>query len=209
MNRLISILITLFLIFLLYIWINSVMSKKKNGSEEDIAQTAASAENAQEGDTKDTSYKLSNYNPESKRDPHQKTGSKTKNEPDAAEKIAAAEKENIEKKLTVAPVNQKPPAVETKSEPPVKPQTNQQTKKATDGPHLVIAGNFVTRAYAEARMKDLQDFGYRNAEIVNFDLSEYHTVCAGRFSEIMEARRIAKKIRDYHKIEAYVRVGNE
>ena len=54
----------------------------------------------------------------------------------------------------------------------------------------------------------LKKAGFKDVEIVNFDLSEYHTVCAGRFTDVNEARRLVKKLKDYHKIDAYVRVGN-
>jgi hypothetical protein len=72
--------------------------------------------------------------------------------------------------------------------------------------HLVIDGNFLQRANAESRQNELLQNGYKNAEIVNFDLSEYYTVIAGRFDEGIEARRIAKKVNDYLNIKAYVRV---
>jgi len=72
----------------------------------------------------------------------------------------------------------------------------------------VIAGNFLTRANAEERVKELKKLGYSKAEVVNFELSEYHTACAGRYTDLNEARRIAKKIKDMNGIDTYVRHGN-
>ena len=60
---------------------------------------------------------------------------------------------------------------------------------------------------AQQRLAELKKAGYKDAEIVNFDLSEYHTVCAGRFSDVNEARKLVKKLKDYNKIDAYVRIG--
>jgi cell division septation protein DedD len=88
------------------------------------------------------------------------------------------------------------------------PATTNKATENTGGTHLVIAGNFLTRANAEERVKELKKLGYSNAEVVNFELSEYHTACAGRYTDLNEARRIAKKIKDMNGIDTYVRHGN-
>ncbi len=72
---------------------------------------------------------------------------------------------------------------------------------------MVIVGNFSQLANAEQLVKDLKKAGYPNAEIVRFDMSQYHTVCAGRYDDVNEARKVAKKLKDYEKIDAYVRIG--
>ncbi|MEP6648204.1 MAG: SPOR domain-containing protein, partial [Saprospiraceae bacterium] len=77
-----------------------------------------------------------------------------------------------------------------------------------EGKHLVIAGNFLQKVNAEQRMAELKKAGFKDTELLNFDLSEYHTVCVGRFSDVNDARRLVKKLKDYHKIDAYVRVAN-
>jgi cell division septation protein DedD len=79
---------------------------------------------------------------------------------------------------------------------------------STGGKHLVIAGNFTQQVNAQQRVQELKKAGFPDAEVVQFDLSEYYTVCAGRFSDVNEARRLVKKLKDYHKIDAYVRVGS-
>ena len=56
-------------------------------------------------------------------------------------------------------------------------------------------------------MAELKKAGFPNAEVINFDLSEYYTVCVARFSDVNEARKLVKKLKDYHKIDAYVRIG--
>ena len=72
----------------------------------------------------------------------------------------------------------------------------------------MIAGNFSQEHNAQTRVDELKRAGFKEAEVVNFDLSEYHTVCVGRFSDVNEARRLVKKLKDYHKIDAYVRIGS-
>jgi hypothetical protein len=83
-----------------------------------------------------------------------------------------------------------------------------KSTEAAAGLHLVIAGNFLEKANAEERVRQLQKLGYPLAEVVNFELSEYHTACAGRYSDLNEARRISKKIKEMHGIDTYVRLGN-
>ncbi|MDX1410062.1 MAG: SPOR domain-containing protein, partial [Saprospiraceae bacterium] len=98
-----------------------------------------------------------------------------------------------------------PKAEETVTTPPAPPAS---TAESPDGIHLVIAGNFLERANADKRARQLREKGFTNAEVVNFQLSQYHTVCAGRYHDLAEARRMAKKLKDYHSIDAYVRNGN-
>ncbi|HKZ37422.1 MAG TPA: SPOR domain-containing protein, partial [Chryseolinea sp.] len=97
-----------------------------------------------------------------------------------------------------------PPATKT-SQPITKPTS---VAASADGKHLVIVGNFLQQVNANQRLQELKKAGFEDVEIVNFDLSEYHTVCAGRFDDVNEARRLVKKLKDYHKIDAYVRIGS-
>jgi cell division septation protein DedD len=116
----------------------------------------------------------------------------------AEKKPVTTKPENNSKKVSA------PPAAKTPE--PVAKKTS--LSASTEGKHLVIAGNFLQRVNAEQRMQELKKAGFENVEIVNFDLSEYHTVCAGRFADVNEARRLVKKLKDYYKVDAYVRVGS-
>jgi cell division septation protein DedD len=115
-----------------------------------------------------------------------------------------------------APVKtpEKPKPVESKPKSTPKPPPSETVKTVTksvepaSGLHLIIAGNFLEKANAEERVRQLQKLGYPLAEVVNFELSEYHTACAGRYSDLNEARRISKKIKEMHGIDTYVRLGN-
>lgn len=199
MNRLISILITLFVIFLIYIWINSVMSKK---SSPEIQSDRPTKTEVQDGDKKkqeDKSLKLSNY--EDQKQTEKNTQAKKETDDSPGEKA-------VDSKNDKAPVesNPAPIAIPVNQKPVQKPIPPKKVGNAANM-HLVIAGNFLQRANAESRLNELLQNGYKNAEIVNFDLSEYYTVIAGRFDDVIEARRIAKKVNDYLNIKAYVRVG--
>lgn len=198
MNRLISILVTLFVIFLVYIWINNVMSNRDDATLDETSSAISAKQNSDQ--------KTLVMNDEA-------VDGKTDSELVANENTMPAEdSEEAEEPPIAIPVNHKPApkptATKTANQTQNKPSAPKKVANAAQM-HMVIAGNFSKRSNAENRLKELQQNGYKNAEIVNFDLSEYYTVCAGRFSDLMEAKRIAKKVRDFLNIEAYVRVGKE
>ncbi|MEM1322897.1 MAG: hypothetical protein AAGG75_21710 [Bacteroidota bacterium] len=74
----------------------------------------------------------------------------------------------------------------------------------SDGDFLVLAGTFISQPNAEREVSRLKKMGYNNAEIVEFDFSEYHTVCVDRKSTEREANTIKRALINQHEIEAYV-----
>jgi len=218
MNRIITILVTIFILLLLYIWISHVWGSDKPRHPRQIVdgkETQLSDELMADADT-------SVYNT---------TGEVRTEEPVTTDEFATEREVERTEEVKTEPV--KPdPVVEKKVQEPKKPEPKPDPKKATPAPatkpaatpaktetkptasstttggqHLVIAGNFTQQVNAEQRVKELKKAGFQAAEVVNFDLSEYHTVCVGRFDDVNEARKLVKKLKDYHKIDAYVRIG--
>lgn len=190
MNRLLSILIAIFVLFLLYIWINHLISSGDPTARETADYIQNNAMYGDQGSADE--YPLSNY-----------SGKKHIPEAKAAEENGQVEETFNEED---EPVKTTPEAeAEPKSNPPVAASS----QHSGEGEHLVIAGNFTGRANAQKRVDELKSYGFAGAEVVNFELSEYHTVCAGRFSDINEARKVSKKIKDFHNIDSYVRNGNK
>jgi len=171
MNRLFSILVSLFILFLVYLWINHIthMDNQVPQIKMEESTIPAQRDRASKADTKPVS-------------PSAKEEVKKKSEKPSSEKRIAKEK----------------PASESKAAP----------SSVTSGAHLVVAGNFLERANAEKHLKSIKDLGYANAEILNFEISQYYTVIAGRYDDLAEARRVAKKLKDLHSIDTYVRNGN-
>ena len=233
MNRIITILVTIFILLLLYIWISHVWGSDNPRPPRQIVD-------AREGEalgTDDMSVDTFSTLMDDAEDESNGLGideepvdadsdnEYSSDEPVANEMVnsAPAKPENITetKKVEEKPVVQK---VEPKAEPkaevkkktttPPATKTSQPIAKSTsvpadaDGKHLVIVGNFLQAVNANQRMEELKKAGFTDIEVVNFDLSEYHTVCACRFDDINEARRLVKKLKDYHKIDAYVRIGS-
>jgi cell division protein FtsN len=233
MNRIITILVTIFILLLLYIWISHVWGGDKPRHPRQIVD-------AREGELSDKfaedTTSVAPYTPpvdsvgataSSGEDEYATERNVTEEEPQEEVKTEPVKTEPVkpapkpEPKKT-APVKTEPKKTTTTSTPASKPATTStktETKPAapakpatttvsgTDGQHLVIAGNFTQKANAEQRVAELKKAGYKDAEVINFDLSEYHTVCVGRFSDVNEARKLVKKLKDYQKIDAYVRIG--
>lgn len=202
MNRLLSILVTLFILFLVYLWINHLTQGPDQTPAEEIKTTEvlptpdALPDGSVDGEATDEEPDGEDTKP---------TQVSTGNE-ETKSPSAKAEEKKEEKPAT--PVNKPPVKSEPKPAPVKETPKPQTTTSEAAGLHLVIAGNFLTRANAEERVKQLHKLGYPLAEVVNFELSEYHTACAGRYSDLNEARRVSKKIKEMHNIDTYVRLGN-
>lgn len=63
-------------------------------------------------------------------------------------------------------------------------------------PHLVIAGSYLSEVNAKILVNKLKKAGYSDAEVVVFDFSQYHTVCAGRYASSNKAHSTKRKIID-------------
>lgn len=221
MNRIITILVTIFILLLLYIWISHVWGSDSPKRPRQIvdateAETLGADDPMQDADPSlltDTEMPEENPYEEDVTDEVVAEEIPVKSEPvPEPEKKVVVEEKKPEPKPETKPVTKpktttQAPAVVKTSQPAQKTATT-TVESSGDGKHLVIVGNFLQRDNAEQRLQELKKAGFTNVEIVNFDLSEYHAVSAGRFDDVNEARRLVKKLKDYHKIDAYVRIGS-
>lgn len=220
MNRIITILVTIFILLLLYIWISHVWGSDKARHPRQIVdakETPLSDELMADGDT--TTYTPSTEpiteepvtTDEFATERVAEEAEEVKTEPVKSEPVV--EKKPEPKKAEPKPEPKKTTPAPTPAPKPAPAPAKKETAKpvassaSTGGQHLVIAGNFTQKVNAEQRVQELKKAGFPEAEVVNFDLSEYHTVCVGRFDDVNEARKLVKKLKDYHKIDAYVRIG--
>ncbi len=167
MNRLISVLVTLFLLFLVYLWISHI-----TGDNTPVAEPEQVEE---EMITPEVATPAEPLPP-----PSEKESSK------AAENDTPAARENDTPKREEA----------------------QEASEAPRGAHMVIAGNFLERANANKHLQAIKGLGFTNAEILEFEISEYYTVCAGRYNDLSEARSAVRRIKELPGMDAYVRNSN-
>jgi len=63
------------------------------------------------------------------------------------------------------------------------------TSSSYSGKYMLLAGSYLIEDNAQAMVKKLKKLGYDNAEMVIFDMSQYHSVCAGRYSSLSAAQQ--------------------
>ena len=221
MNRIITILVTIFILLLLYIWISHVWGSDKPRHPRQIVDARESETLGADDLSTDMDSSLigdalsddeNSFSEENSTETpiEEMTSDDEETAESEPEEVKVVEEKKVtppkpEPKVEIKPkVTATPPATKT-SQPIAKPKT---VTASTDGKHLVIVGNFLQVANANQRAEELKKAGFNEVEVVNFDLSEYHTVTAGRFDDVNEARRLVKKLKDYHKIDAYVRIGS-
>jgi cell division protein FtsN len=80
----------------------------------------------------------------------------------------------------------------TKLEPKKKTRTFEapttKSQGNSYGEYMVIAGSYLLEDNAQKMVRKLKGMGYSKAEIVYFDQSQYHSICAGKY----ESRSMAK-----------------
>ena len=67
--------------------------------------------------------------------------------------------------------------------------TRTNNTSSYSGKYLLLAGSYLIEDNAQAMVKKLKKLGYNNAEMVVFEMSQYHSVCAGRYSSLSSAQQ--------------------
>ncbi len=78
------------------------------------------------------------------------------------------------------------------------------SSSSNSGDYLVIAGAYKQKANANAEVDRLQNSGYPNAEIVEFDFSDYYSVCVAKYDNRSDADAVANSIKSRSGKKAYV-----
>jgi cell division septation protein DedD len=122
-------------------------------------------------------------------------------EPKKAQEITHLKPKSIESttKLETKPVPQK----ESKATEVVKTEIKEKPV-SNGGSFIVVAGNYLVEGNANDMVKKLKKSGFASAEKVVFDLSEFHTVIAGRFSSNDSAKSTVEKLKAKG-IDAYIK----
>lgn len=109
------------------------------------------------------------------------------------------EADEEEKKKINEPTTSKPkPRVQSST-----PSRSSASTASTGGNYLVVAGSYLIKDNAEKMITKLKNIGYSGAEIVNFDLSQYHSISAGRYATYDKAGEVVKVLKNKG-IDCYV-----
>lgn len=77
------------------------------------------------------------------------------------------------------------------------------------GDYLVIAGAYKNEDNAKAEVERLKSEGYPNAEIIEFDFSDYYSVCVAKYDSSEDADAVANSIKSKSGKKAYVHKKRE
>lgn len=102
-----------------------------------------------------------------------------------------------------APPSEEPKPKATTTKTTSKPKiTSSNSNANSGGNYLVIAGSYLIEDNANSMVQKLNNKGF-NAEIVHFDYSQYHSICAGRYDSRSTAENTASSLKGMG-IDAYV-----
>jgi hypothetical protein len=73
------------------------------------------------------------------------------------------------------------------------PSANRSTSYG--GKYMLLAGSYLIEDNAAIMVRKLKKMGYDNAEVVVFDMSQYHSVCAGRYSSMSSANQESNSLK--------------
>lgn len=74
-----------------------------------------------------------------------------------------------------------------------------------DRPFYVIAGTYKSNENAYAQLVRIQDMGYNNAEVIQFDYPKLFAVCVEKYDLEGDATNLVNDLEDTHRVDAYVR----
>ncbi len=209
MNRVVKIIIYAVVLFLLYLWISSMAkSCNKPATTEDLA-----GDQMNQGQNADEEI----YDEYFESDENKKSESNKESEVDEGNSLTNDLKQTQEappKKSELATYNEnfsyeatEKEKEATKQKAVSKPSTNTNTQNtisgSTTGKYIVVAGSYLIKENAQKMVDKLKKLGYNGAEIVSFDLSQYHSISAGKYDSYDAAVSAAREIKNKG-IDCYV-----
>ncbi len=192
MNRVAKIVIYALALFLIYLWINSIA---KSCNKTEINDTYSEAEAAEEGDyTSDEEI----YDEYFEGDEEGASEASTNEEYDVVESTQEEVETNSEEFDDDFSYEQDETETNT-----VTSSSQSSNAGSSSGRYLIVAGSYLIKENADKMVKKLRGMGYSNSEVVTFDLSQYHTVVAGRFDSRSSAGNTVSKLKSSG-IDCYV-----
>lgn len=193
MGRVVKIIIYALVILALWFWFSSIF-KSCNTPTVDSTDTVSITDEA--GD--DTEYVEDDFFAD-----EVEGESETVNDDDFIDESTAVDPteedeidySTIDDELEDKPVTKPAPRENTNN----RPATTQTTSTASsntnsNGRYLVIAGSYLVESNANTMRSKLSNLGYKS-EVIVFDLSEFHSVCAGRYSDYDDALNASSRLK--------------
>ena len=190
MSRLLKILIYAVVLFFLFLWINTIV--KSCGS--DNGTNAPSTTTSNTDDTTEEIYDEDDFFEDESAD--ELTDDPSVMTTESEDKIEYTEIDIVVKeKLNQQESKPAKPITTTTKTKPTKSNNTRISKVNSNGKYMVIAGSFLIKDNALDMKNRLSKLGYENSELVVFDLSQYHSVVASRYSTYEAALKISNELK--------------
>lgn len=181
MERIVKIAIYVAVLFAASIWISSVF-KSCNNTSTDLTETSVESENLNELDDFEEGFFEEEFEDDFEED--EQENFETQYESDmGGGVIESTAEEEFDTDFT---------KIEEEKENHT-PSRNKTVSRS--GKYMVLAGSYLIEDNASIMVNRLNKIGYNSAEIVIFNMSQYHSVCADRLSDYNEAVQLSNELK--------------
>ena len=178
------------MLFFLFLWVSTIV--KSCGNEKNPTTSIASSTQENSEDTYDRDDFFEDVEDDIASDDPSDMSTESEDQLDYTEIDKVVEDNlNEQESEPAKPVTNRPSSQS-------KPTTNTSprvSKSNSNGKYMVIAGSFLIKDNAQDMQKRLSKLGYDNSELVVFDLSQYHSVVASRYSTYEAALKVSNELK--------------
>lgn len=204
MNRVLKIVIYAVVLFLVYLWISSVAkscNNRKGAASNDYSEEA-NPEITTDDEIYDEYFESEDRTIDDGLEPIKVDESATAFEEEDNEASSPSSNTTSQEDFSF---EQEPKTNTSQRAQPSSPTRTSTSSNSgnNSGSFMVIAGSYLIKDNANKMVDRLKGLGYASAEIVNFDLSQYHSISAGRYSSYDKAAQVAREIKNKG-IDCYV-----
>ena len=190
MSRLLKILIYAVVLFFLFLWLSTIV--KSCGSYN--GTNAPSTTTSNTDDTTEEVYDEDDFFEDESAD--EVTDDPSVMTTESEDKIEYTEIDIVaKKKLNQQESKPAKPITTTTQTNSTKSNNTRISKVNSNGKYMVIAGSFLIKDNALDMKNRLSKLGYENSELVVFNLSQYHSVVASRYSTYEAALKISNELK--------------
>ena len=181
MNRALKILSIAVILFLAYMWV-SILYKSCNKTSEFEGFEEEFVEDGSEVPALSDDYEDEPFFTDSEKS-------------DESKEADPIDYDDLDQKIEETQNETKKEVSQTKVEKERPQQTKYTDSGESGGRYMVIAGSYILESNADEMVSKLEGMGYSSPEKVVFDLSQFHSVCAGRYDDYTKAVQVSSELK--------------
>lgn len=178
------------MLFFLFLWLSTIVKScgSDNGTNPPTTTTASTEDTPEETYDEDDFFEDESADKTTDDPSDMTTESEGKIDYTEIDKV-------VEDKLSQQESKPAKPTTSPAQSKPVQSNNTKVSKGNSNGKYMVIAGSFLIKVNALDMQKRLSKLGYNNSELVIFDLSQYHSVVASRYSTYEAALKVSNELK--------------